>query len=319
MLSGELWIICGLIFVAAFFAVHGLYGLTFRARRERQLINRRLALTERAATLTDVSPPLRRDRGFGFLAALPVINGLEKLVVQSGVTITPTGCFAILAGLSFFFYVLLGFSLGFGLAQLAVAIIAGGATLNLYLLWARRRRIARFTEQLPDSIDVIVRGLRAGHPFRVALGLVAREMPDPVGTEFAILADEITFGLEQKVALDHLSQRVGQPDLTFFSIAINIQSETGGNLAEILHRLAHLLRSRVKLRLKIRAISSEGRLSAVFLSAMPFILILIITLMHPAYFDAARNHPSFTLAVMLGLALLAGGNLVMYRMVNFKY
>jgi tight adherence protein B len=319
MLSGELWVICGLIFVAAFFAVHGLYGLTFRARRERQLINRRLAFTERAATSTDVSPPLRRDRGFGFLAALPVINGLEKLIVQSGMTITPMACFAILAGLSFFFYVLLGFWLGFGLAQLAVAIIASGATLNLYLLWARRRRIARFTEQLPDALDVIVRGLRAGHPFRVALGLVAREMPDPVGTEFAILADEITFGLEQKVALDHLAERVGQPDLTFFSIAINIQSETGGNLAEILHRLAHLLRNRVKLRLKIRALSSEGRLSAVFLSAMPFILILIITLMHPSYFDAARKHPLFTLVVILGVTLLAGGNFVMYRMVNFKY
>jgi Flp pilus assembly protein TadB len=149
MLSGELWVICGLIFVAAFFAVHGLYGLAFRARRERRLIKRRLALTERLATPSDVSPPLRRDRGFGFLAALPVVNGLEKLVVQSGVTITPTACFAILAGLSFFFYVLLGFWLGFGLAELAVAIIAGGATLNLYLLWARRRRIARFTEQLP--------------------------------------------------------------------------------------------------------------------------------------------------------------------------
>src|SRR5262245_45176657 len=170
MLSVELWVICGLIFVAAFFAVHGFYGLVFRARRQRQLINRRLALTERAAT-TDVSPPLRRDRGFGFLAALPVINGLEKLVVQSGVTITPTGCFAILAALSFFFYVLLGFWLGFGLAELAVAIIAGGATLNLYLLWARRPRIARFTEQLPDALDVIVRGLRAGHPLPVALGL----------------------------------------------------------------------------------------------------------------------------------------------------
>lgn len=319
MLSGELWVICGLIFVAALFAVQGLYELVFRARRERRLISRRLALTERPATSADVSPPLRRDRGFGLVAALPVINGLEKLVVQSGVTITPTACVVVLAGLSFFFYVLLGFWLGFGLIELAIAIVAGGATLNVYLLWARRRRIARFTEQLPDALDVIVRGLRAGHPFRVALGLVAREMPDPIGTEFAMLADEITFGLEQKVALDHLSQRVRQPDLTFFSIAVNIQSETGGNLAEILHRLAHLLRNRIKLRLKIRALSSEGRLSAVFLSAMPFILILIITVMHPSYFDAARNHPLFTAVVILGLTLLAGGNLVMYRMVNFKY
>jgi tight adherence protein B len=320
MLSGELWVICGLIFVAAFFAVHGLYGLAFRARRERRLINRRLALTRPVAGPSEDSKPLRRERGFGFLAGLPVLNGLESLIVQSGVSITPTAWLAVLIGLSFFFYALLGFWLGFGLTGLAIAIVAAGAILNLYLVWARRRRIAQFTEQLPDTLDVIVRGLRAGHPFRVALGLVAREMPDPIRTEFGILADEITFGLEQKIALDHLSRRVGQPDLSFLSIAVNIQSETGGNLAEILHRLSQLLRNRIKLRLKIRAISSEGRLSQIFLSAMPFILVLLINLLHPAYFgEAVRNHPLFVPAIVLCLALLTCGNFVMYRMVNFKF
>ena len=120
---------------------------------------------------------------------------------------------------------------------------------------------------MPDALDVIVRGLRAGHPFRVALGLVAREMPDPVGSEFGIVADEIMFGLGQSAAIDNLFPRVGQEDLSFFSTAVNIQNQTGGNLAEILSRLSTMLRSRSKLRLKIRALSSEGRLSAIFLSA----------------------------------------------------
>src|SRR5262249_10480860 len=169
------------------------------------------------------------------------------------------------------------------------------------------------------ALDVIVRGLRAGHPFRVALGLVSREMPDPVGTEFGIVADEISFGLEQKIALDHLTRRVGQPDLAFLSIAVNIQSETGGNLAEILHRLSLLLRNRMKLRLKIRALTSEGRLSAIFLSVMPFALVLIITALNHRYFLDVSDHPLFQPALIFCLLLLGCGNIVMYRMVNFKY
>jgi tight adherence protein B len=307
------------VFGTALLAVQGLYWVVFRARHERRSINRRLALTNQLASPTRVMEALRRERSLGVLADTPILIRLERLIVQSGVTVTPTAWFGILFALCAGFYVFVGIWLGFGLIALAVAILSGAATLYVFLARARRRRIAHFTEQLPDSLDVLVRGLRAGHPIRVALGLVAREMPDPIGTEFGILADEITFGLEQKIALDHLCRRVGQPDLSFLSIAINIQSETGGNLAEILHRLALLLRNRIKLRLKIRALSSEGRLSGVFLSVMPFVLILIINTIHPAYFWDVRLHPLFVPAIVVSLLLLACGNLVMYRMVNFKY
>jgi tight adherence protein B len=319
MLSGELWIIYALIFGTAIFAVQGLYWLVFRARHQRNLINRRLALTDRLENPTQVFEALRRERGLGILVDAPMLKKLEELVVQSGLTITPATWFGILFLLSAVFFFLFAFWMGFGLITLGLAVVAAVTVLAAFLLQVRRRRIGRFTEQLPDAIDVIVRGLRAGHPFRVALGLAAREMPDPIGSEFGILADEISFGLEQKIALDHLARRVGQPDLTFLSIAVNIQGETGGNLAEILYRLSLLLRSRMKLRLKIRAVSSEGRLSAVFLSAMPFVLILIIHLIHPSYFGDVRYHPLFVPAIVLGLLLLACGNFVMYRMVNFKY
>ena len=184
---------------------------------------------------------------------------------------------------------------------------------------ARARRIKRFSEQLPEAIDIVVRGLRAGHPFRVALGLVARELPDPIGTEFGILIDEISFGADQQAAIDHLAARVGQEDLTFVSIAINIQSQTGGNLAEILQGLSRVLRNRSKLRLKVRALTSEGRLSGYFMSAMPFILFLIVNLISPDYFGEVRDHPLVGPAVVLGLVLLGMGNFVIYRMVNFKF
>jgi tight adherence protein B len=319
MLSGELWVIYALVFGTAIFAVQGFYWLVFRARHQRRLINRRLALTDRLESPTQVFEALRRERGLGFLSDAPILRKLDELVVQTGLALTPGTWLGILFLVWAVFFLPLSLWLGFGLIALAAAVLAAALALYLFLLQARRRRVARFTEQLPDTLDVIVRGLRAGHPFRVALGLASREMPDPVGTEFGILADEITFGLDQKIALEHLTRRVGQPDLAFLSISVNIQSETGGNLAEILYRLSLLLRNRIKLRLKIRALSSEGRLSAVFLSVMPFILILIIHAIHPAYFGSVSHHPLFVPAIVFGLLLLACGNFVMYRMVNFKY
>jgi tight adherence protein B len=183
---------------------------------------------------------------------------------------------------------------------------------------ARAQRISRFSEQLPEALDIIVRGLRAGHPFRVALGLAAREMPDPIGTEFGILLDEISFGLDQQVAVEHLYGRVGQEDLSFVSIAINIQSQTGGNLGEILQSLSRLLRNRFKLRLKVRALTSEGRMSGVFMSVLPFVLILVMRLISPNFFDVMRGHPVLVPAVVVGLSLLVVGNFVIYRMVNFR-
>jgi tight adherence protein B len=213
----------------------------------------------------------------------------------------------------------LGFWLKLGPLALPIAVLAALLVGYVLLRMARARRISRFSEQLPEAIDIVVRGLRAGHPFRVALGLVARELPDPIGTEFGILIDEVGFGLDQQVAVDHLAARVGQEDLTFVSIAINIQSQTGGNLAEILQGLSRVLRNRAKLRLKVRALTSEGRLSGVFLSVMPFILILVVNLISPGYFSEVKDHPLVGPAVLGGFLLLAIGNYTIYRMVNFKF
>jgi tight adherence protein B len=127
------------------------------------------------------------------------------------------------------------------------------------------------------------------------------------------------FGLEQSAAIDNLIRRVGLGDLLFFATAVNVQQQTGGNLAEILSRLSRLMRSRSKLRLKIRALSSEGRLSAVALSLAPFVLFGIISLLSPDYFLSVKDHPIIPLIVGGCLGLLVIGNIVMYRMVNFKF
>jgi tight adherence protein B len=143
-------------------------------------------------------------------------------------------------------------------------------------------------------------------------------MSDPIGTEFGMTSDEISFGSEIGAALDNLFQRVGHGDLLYLIMSIKIQNQTGGNLAEILSRLARLIRERAMLRLKVKALSAEGRLSAVFLTAMPFILFGVITLLQPDYFFSIRNHPIAMPALIVCSIMLAVGNVIIYRMVNFK-
>jgi tight adherence protein B len=222
-----------------------------------------------------------------------------------------------------FFYLLLVavFSLviGFGIAVLLLSVIACAAVAFFYLSRQRSRRIWAFGEQMPDAVDIITRGVRVGLPFSSALGLVSREMPDPIGTEFGMVADEIAFGLDIRSALENLFRRVGLEDLIFLAVAVSIQTQTGGNLGEILSRLSSLMRSRAKMRLKIRALSAEGRLSAIALSVFPFALFFIIELLSPAYYGSIRDNALVTPAIVLGITLLLIGNIIMYRMVRFKY
>jgi tight adherence protein B len=318
MIGSELWHIYALVFGAVLLGMQGLYWVLFKERHEQKIVNRRLALTAQLANPAEVLNALRKERGIEFLASIPSLRPFNDLIVQSGIRLSGAGLLLAIATLVVLAYLLFNFAFGSTLA-IALAVPSAIVLLYLFLQSARRRRIAAFGQQLPDALDVIMRGLRAGHPYRVALGLVAREMPDPVGTEFGIVADEIMFGLEQSTAVDNLDSRVGLEDLAFFSTAVNIQNETGGNLAEILSRLSGLLRSRAKLRLKIRALSSEGRLSAIALSLTPFILFMVITLLAPDYFVSIKDHWITLPATILGLLMLMVGNVFLYRMVNFKF
>jgi tight adherence protein B len=318
MIPTELWLICALVFGAVLLGFQGIYWVMFKERREKQAINRRLALTAELANPKEVLQILRKERGVDVLAHIPALQSFKELIVQSGVRWTGTKLLLAAVVPTILFFLLFRLATGSNFLAITLAGLLATASIYLFLLSARRRRIAAFGEQFPDALDVIARGLRAGHPFRVAIGLVAREMPDPVGSEFGIVADEITFGLEQSVAVDNLGPRVGHNDLSFFSTAVNIQHQTGGNLAEILSRLSRMLRGRLKLRLKIRALSSEGRLSAVVLSLTPFILFGLITLIAPDYYFGVKDHPIAQAALVVGALLLVIGNVILYRMVNFR-
>ena len=163
------------------------------------------------------------------------------------------------------------------------ALLSATALPYLVLRMLRGRRQKRFAAQFPDALDIIVRSLRAGHPVPVAISMVGREMPDPIGSEFGMVADEITYGADLETAMRNLYGRIGSDDLPLFVTAVGIQGSTGGNLGEILENLSGVIRQRFKMRRKIRALAAEGRASAMILSALPIGLFIVVQVVTPEF------------------------------------
>jgi tight adherence protein B len=314
----ELGVITLLVFAAALFGIVAIYWLAFEARNTQKSISRRLTRSREHKDQAEVLDALRHERRI-FSSDIPAIKQLNEWLTQTGLRLDRNWLlFSVFAATAALFIVF-GFVFDFGIGSFALALFSALVLIIIYLRTVRRRRIDRFAEQLPDAVEIIVRGIRVGYPVSVALDLVAREMPDPIGSEFGMTADEISFGQNIKSAMENLHRRVGQDDLQFLIVAVNIQTQTGGNLAEVLLRLSRLIRSRSKIALKIRALSAEGRISAKFLSLMPFIMVGIISLVSPSFFAEVRHSPAIEPALIYAAISLVIGNLVMYRMVNFKF
>lgn len=313
----SLWGIYFVIFAAVVLAVQAVYLVFFRLRTQKKAINRRLALGSELTGTETVLETLRRERGFTNVSS-PIYQRINDWLTQTGLSINRTAL--VLAAVAIFIalFLIIGLIFGYGPLSVVASLFLALFFVYFYLAIARTRRIARVGEQLPDALDIIVRGVRVGHPFPMALNLVAREMPDPIGTEFGMTGDEIGFGLAVKTAVDNLYRRTGHEDLLFFVIAISIQSQTGGNLGEVLHRLSRMIRARAKLRLKVRALSAEGRMSAYALTVFPFALFGIVSFISPEYFGSVRYHPLIMPAAVIGLFMLGLANVIIYRMVNAK-
>jgi tight adherence protein B len=186
------------------------------------------------------------------------------------------------------------------------------------LLFMRKRRHNKFAAQFPDAMDIIVRSLRAGHPVPVAVALVAQELPDPIGTEFGIAADEITYGADVETAMRNLYFRVGQEDLPLFVTAVSIQGSTGGNLSEILENLSRVIRERFKMRRKIKALAAEGKFSALFLSGLPVAIFFLLNLVAPDFYASVWNQSLTKMGLTLAGTWMMLGNIFMFKMCNFR-
>lgn len=248
---------------------------------------------------------------------LPLFS-INRLLLQSGTSVGLSGFIgagAIVAALVF-----LGCKLA-GLAFPAGMVVAIGAGAWLPFMVLRNMRAARqtkFEEQLPDAIDVMVRSLRAGHALPVAISAVARNMPEPIGSEFRLTAAEVTYGLDLETAMINLRSRVGQSDLALIVLAVSIQSRTGGNLAEILSNLSRVIRERFKLRRKAYALSAEGRFSAILLSLLPIVLFAVLRLISPNYYGDVWTSPYVKPVLTGAIAWMLIGDYIMYQMVRIR-
>ncbi len=204
------------------------------------------------------------------------------------------------------------------LILLLVLAVVIASTPVLWLSRQSNQRRQAFGEKLPEALDYISRAMRAGHGLTSAIGMVGKEFPGPIGHEFKTVIDEIGFGIPFKDAIGQLADRVQTSDLNFFVISIMIQHETGGNLTELLDGLASTLRERVKLRGKIRTLSSEGRASAWILGSMPFVLIVLLALINPGYISLLWTTPQGQKLLLIGGGLMAVGILLLNRIIQIK-
>ncbi len=249
------------------------------------------------------------------LMRLPVLHQLDRLLLQSGSKMTAAHLLAIcvIFGSGGF---LLGAVLRFPGAW---AVIVGAAFALLPVLrlpWMRARRLSQIGLQLPEALDLISRALRAGHGFSAALAMVGNEAQVPISAVFKTTVDEINFGISTKSALLNLATRVPTPDMRYFVMAVLIQLETGGNLAELLTMLGGLIRARYKLFGNIKTLAAEGKLSAYILVTLPFFLAGMLQIINPGYMDILFSDPMGLRLVYGALIMMVFGIFVMWRIIK---
>ncbi len=312
-------IVSVMFFAAIFLMVQAALGLFQQAKRE-HVMNRRLRVKEQSATTDELMVELRKQRALdedgNFI--LPV-TWFNQLVTRSGLVFQP----ALWAGMAVAAAIIVTLGIGIRFDAWLIGVLAGIVVLlggPVFILnHMGNRRCKKLSEQLPDALQIVTRSLEAGHPVPTAIALVAREMPDPIGTEFGMAADEISYGFSLANAIQRLAMRSADPDMELFAATVRLQEKTGGNLCELLKSNGETVRERQTLRLKVKAASAEGRASAMILTSAPFIVGFGVHFIQPDFYGYVLHERGFHYAMAgLGVWLLIG-NVIMRNMINFKF
>lgn len=259
----------------------------------------------------EAGPMPALDRVFGGGGAL------ARLIEQSGVPTSPS------------MIILISFGLGVALTLASMLFIRfafvwpfifliGCATPTLWLKFKRSQRLKRFEEQFPEALDLLSRAIRAGHAFQTAMGMVADELPAPVGTEFKKSFDQQNFGLPLKEALDEMAERVPILDVRFFVTAVLIQRETGGNLSEILDNLAHVVRERFKILRQVRVHTAHGRFTGYVLLALPAALGIALSFINPDHMRLLFEERMGQMMIMAAIVLQTIGYIWIRRVIKIE-
>lgn len=310
-----------LVFIAVTALVAGVYLVVFgRSVQQEHHINRRLELLEKATSREQVLEQLRKEmRQHVTGQRIPIYAILADKAQKANTPLTPPQLIAIMVivGVALLMLLMVLAGLSFGLA-VVLSVFGAFASVYLWLQGKAAKRLAQIGEQLPDAVEMMVRSLRVGHPFSNAVMMVAREMPDPLGTEFGMVSDETAYGRDMGETLRAMAERLDNQDLRFLAVAVTIQQTSGGNLAEILDGLAKVIRGRFRLHRRVQAITAEAKWSGNLLSSFPVLALVGISISDPTYFDDVMQSPYFLPACLVIGAMLVLNVVVMRALVDIK-
>lgn len=313
------YLIYAIVFIAVVLAVEGVWLFARSVSPQSREINRRLALISKRQDPKAALSLVRERQGGEISQAITArAPWIGQMIWMARANVSPATLLGAALGLSVLFVALASLTGAPPVLAIVFGFAAGiGIPFSLIAIMAGQRRAA-FLDQFPNAVDLVARSLQAGHPIPVALGIVAEQSPDPIGSEFGIAIDEMAFGLDRDEALSNMVQRFPLPELHLFVAAIQITRETGGNLAEVFLKLAEVIRSKATLRKKIAALTAEGRLSCMLLAVLPIALFAILSIFRPEFYGEVVSDPLFAPMMTVPPILLLFGVFTIWRMVNFK-
>ena len=314
-------IIYVLIFVAVIVLVEGLYLTVFgKSISLNSKVSRRLQLLDKNANREQVLEQLRKEMSQHLKAkGIPLYSLLAVKAQKANIAFSPKALVGIMGLVAVFAFLLLTVTTQAVLTiRVGIAIAMGIGGVYVWVSRKAKKRMALIEEQLPDSVELMVRSLRVGHPFFAAIQIVAKEIPDPLGSEFGVIADEAAYGRDVAESLKAFAERMDSQDLRFLAVAVNIQQTSGGNLAEILEGLARVVRARFRLFRRVNAITAEAKWSGMFLSAFPIVALIVINLIKPDYYDDIKESAVFIPGALGVCAFLIINIIYMRIMCNIK-
>jgi tight adherence protein B len=314
-------IIYGLIFIGVLVLVEGLYLVTFgKSISLNSRVNRRLEMLDKGEAREQVLEQLRKEMQQHMKSrSIPLYSLLADKAQKAAIAFTPRQLIMIMAGLGVVAFI--GLSIGTETEPAVRALASVGIGVGAVYFWVNskaKKRMAMIEEQLPDAVELMVRSLKVGHPFSSAISIVAKEIEDPLATEFGMIADQNAYGREVGESLKEMAERLDLQDVRFLAMAVTIQQQSGGNLAEILAGLAKVIRARFRLFRRVKAITAEAQWSGKFLSAFPLLALIIILATDPGYYDEVLDHPYFIPATFVVGILLTANLIVMRVLTNIK-
>jgi tight adherence protein B len=314
-----IYIIYALIFMTVLLLVEGVYFLVSTTTQDEVAANKRMKLIDKTGD-QHIGMSLLQNRSKNRRSGpKSFISKIESTLWAANAKLSVSGFFMVCIGLTIAVFFASNFLTENGPVQSLLSAFVFGIGGPYGVLKARAARQQKlFSEQLVPAIDLISRGLQAGHPAAVALEMVSKEMPDPIGTEFGLAIDEISYGLDRNTALSNIADRFPNPDLRFFNSALEVQKETGGNLVGVLNNLSDVIRERRAMRKKVWALSAEGRFSALVVGILPFAMFLIISLLNPGYYTEFADDPIFIAGMAIPAILYIVGMYWIWKMINIR-